>query len=270
MFLDLLQNIYYAKVAKPRGIKKLHILITLLKFSFKKKFIKSGRKEVGGKFFKYHVIGFDYDSLAFLYKELFCFGNYFFKSTTKNPVIIDCGANIGMSTMYFKNLFPDARIIAFEANPDTYGILKKNIENNNLSNVEVHNVALYDQEKEISFFTSSSNLRASIRKDRGGANELIIPAKKLSDYLKKIEKVDLIKIDVEGAELNIIQDLYDSSLLQKADQYIIEYHHNLSNENPSLSEFLAKFESQGFNYSIKANFYRIKGFQEILLYFYKK
>ena len=272
MFNELFRNIYYAKISKYSAFKKAGVLITLVKLSLKQKFYKPGTSPVSERFFDYTVKGLDYASLSFLYKELFCSDDYFFKATSQAPVIIDCGANIGMATLYFKYLYPDAKIVAFEPNPQIYKLLKSNIETNHISNTELHNIALYNEEKELSFFTGdeSGNLRGSILEDRGRKNEIVVKAKKLSDYLRTTGKVDLIKIDVEGAELNIIQDLFDSSMLQKADQYVIEYHHNINEEKPGLSAFLAKFESSGFNYSVKATFYRIKGFQEILLYFYKQ
>jgi hypothetical protein len=40
-----------------------------------------------------------------------------FKTDSRNPIIIDCGANIGVATIYFKRLYPDSRILSFEANP---------------------------------------------------------------------------------------------------------------------------------------------------------
>jgi FkbM family methyltransferase len=271
MFNELLRDLYFVKIAKYNKGRKLIILATLLRFSFKRIFFKKRNKEICERFFGYKVLGLDYSSLDFLYKELFCSGDYFFKTPSKSPVIIDCGANIGMATLYFKKLFPTAKIIAFEANPHVYQILKKNMENNNLFDVEINNVALYDEEKEVSFFTAdqSGNLRGSIRQERGGKNKITVQAKKLSNYIRQINRIDLIKIDVEGAEVNIINDLFNSSLLHKADQYIIEYHHNMDRDKSCLSEFLLKFEMSGFSYSIKANFYRVSRFQEILLYFYK-
>jgi FkbM family methyltransferase len=215
MISELLRSLYFTKISKYQGREKLNVFFTLLKLSFKKTFF--GRnKEVCERFFGYKVLGTDYQSMDFLYKEIFCSGNYFFKASSKCPVVIDCGANIGMATLYFKKLFPDAKVIGFEANPKIYQILKKNILNNNFSNVEMNNVALYDEEKELSFYAESAgNLRGSLREDRGGKNKVIVQAKKLSTFINHLDKIDLIKIDVEGAEANIINDLFNSSLLSK-------------------------------------------------------
>ncbi|HRH51346.1 MAG TPA: FkbM family methyltransferase [Panacibacter sp.] len=271
MVTNLFRNLYYAAIAKYSASKKIGIFFTLTTLSVKQRMFKKASEPVHEVFFRYKISGSDYASLSYLYKEVFCSGDYFLKLASKEPVIIDCGANIGMATLYFKQLFPAARIMAFEANPNIYELLKKNIENNNITNTELYNVALYNEEKELSFFTGddSGNLRGSVMQGRGRNNEVIVKAQKLSGYLRKIEKADIIKMDVEGAELQIIQDLFDEGLLQKADQYIIEYHHNIGGERPALSEFLRKFESNGFGYSIRAKFYHLKNFQDILLYFYK-
>lgn len=68
------------------------------------------------------------------------------------PVIVDCGANIGFSVLYFKRLHPRARIVAFEANPRAFRLLKHNVSNNSLEQVEPLPVALSDQDGEIPFF----------------------------------------------------------------------------------------------------------------------
>src|SRR5688572_8635835 len=51
------------------------------------------------------------------YSEIFKRGIYRFETPSESPQIIDCGANIGLSVIYFKRLFPAARITAFEADP---------------------------------------------------------------------------------------------------------------------------------------------------------
>ena len=58
------------------------------------------------------------------------------------PEIIDAGAHVGVATIYFKQRFPDAHIVAFEPNPDTYPILEHNIRQNQLRNVEIINAPL--------------------------------------------------------------------------------------------------------------------------------
>jgi len=60
------------------------------------------------------------------------------------PLIFDCGANIGLATLYFKNLYLGARIVAFEADPETAAVLRENVSANHLQDVSVHNLMLTD------------------------------------------------------------------------------------------------------------------------------
>src|ERR1700751_4342148 len=207
------------RLSKSSVLIRLYITSLL----FRRKNTKSNVSFLG-----YTVWGYSYYSLYFLFKEVFITNEYFFIASTSSPVIIDCGANIGMSVLYFKKLYPSASIIAFEANQHVYRLLEENIRTNKLTDVELHNVALYDEETEISFFIDNNigSFLGSVREDRGGNREMRISTQKLSAYLKNIPSVDLIKIDVEGAEIQILNDLFHTSMIGKAKEYIIEYHHN--------------------------------------------
>ncbi len=70
----------------------------------------------------------DQASFRLGYSELFNEEIYKFRSQKANPYIIDCGSNMGMSIIYFKSLFPDSRIVGFEADPYVFSFLKKNIQ----------------------------------------------------------------------------------------------------------------------------------------------
>src|SRR6266487_3582389 len=54
-----------------------------------------------------------------MYNETFKYNQYRFTADTSAPFILDCGSNIGVSVVYFKTLYPQAKIIAFEPSPDT-------------------------------------------------------------------------------------------------------------------------------------------------------
>ncbi len=59
--------------------------------------------------------------------EIFVEEVYRFQSDTNTPLIIDCGSNIGLSIIYFKRLFPEAKIIGFEPDNEIFKILENNI-----------------------------------------------------------------------------------------------------------------------------------------------
>jgi hypothetical protein len=78
--------------------------------------------------FGYTITYLGEGELRFLSQEIFGWGAYMFKSHSREPVIFDCGSNIGMSVLFFKAVYPHARITAFEPDPGTYKVLNRNIE----------------------------------------------------------------------------------------------------------------------------------------------
>jgi FkbM family methyltransferase len=226
-------------------------------------------------FLKFKIIGVGNRKISYLINEIFLNNEYYFKCDNKTPFIIDCGSNIGISILYFKYLYPNCEIIGFEANPYTYEVLQKNVFQNDLKNVKINNLALSNSKSELKFYIDESNygsLTGSINSNRGGKKELIVNADKLSNYINNIDTIDLVKMDVEGAEFNIINDLFNENLISKVNQYIIEYHLNVEGDDSlnTLSSFLNKFEQNGFRYSIRANSDNNDSFQDVLIHFYKK
>ena len=182
------------------------------------------------------------NDLAMVRKEVFVNKEYYFETDKANPVIIDCGANIGLTTLYFKELYPAATIYAFEANPFTFKLLEENVRNNNLSNVHCFNAALSDVETTQSLsFNAITSFAGTIVFEHKGWTSIPIKTTKLSNYIGDLTTIDLMKIDVEGAEIQVIDDLLQTGLLNIPSQYIIEYHY--TEENPTQREsLLSKFE----------------------------
>jgi hypothetical protein len=145
------------------------------------------------------------------------------------------------------------------------------MEQNNL-NVTLENCALCRQECTIPFYVNDGYgaLTGSIINERGGENKIDVAGKQLSNFVAKYDRIDLIKIDVEGAELEVLDDLYSNNLLTRADNYAVEYHHNIKNADSNLSDFLRKFEENGFDYSIRTRYKSLGEFQDIFLHFYKR
>ncbi len=268
----LRENLAYSRKLGGSLSERIRIFNFLNRLQRKKNQPFKADKLIKENFFNYTFFSYDYYSINFLFKEVFVSEEYNFVPKTKQPLIIDCGANIGMSVIYFKHKFPNCKILGFEPNPDSYNLLEKNVQVNHLKNVEIHNVGLFDKAVEIPFYLGNrrASLTGSIRKERGKGKIIKIKAEKLSNYVKQFESIDLIKMDVEGAEFHIVEDLVTSSTLSKVKEYIIEYHHNLKQEQSKLSSFLRIFEDHGYNYNLKGNFSEINSFQDVLIHFYKK
>ena len=70
-----------------------------------------------------------------LVDEVFVRRPYSFPARRADPLIIDCGANIGLATLFFKAAYPAARILAFEPDPTLFRVLERNIQRNGLQGV---------------------------------------------------------------------------------------------------------------------------------------
>lgn len=171
----------------------------------------------------------------FLLDEIFNEKPYFFSNTQKSPLIIDCGAHIGISVLFFKSLYPESKIIAFEPDINSFRLLKKNMEINQFTDVEIYNYAISDFQGETIFYgdfsKNSESVGNSINKDWGKrdfSNEIKVKVRKLSEFISKYNKIDYLKIDTEGTELQIIEDIQDD--LHKVENIYVEFHEFQSNK----------------------------------------
>jgi FkbM family methyltransferase len=218
------------------------------------------------KLFGYSVNCYRYSTLLYLFRDIFMRSPYRFEHSNDKPVIIDCGANIGMSILYFKKCWPGSRVIAFEPNPHVFQLLEKNMQENNLTGVEINNQALCDNEDIHQFYINEDKgtLKGSLLSNRGGATSFEVKGRRLSGVLASAHP-DLVKMDVEGAELSIIKELFDSNTLGYARQYIIEYHHQIDKQKPLMGDFLKKFEVNEYDYNIRSNYGVTGEFQDIMI-----
>ena len=82
-----------------------------------------------------------------------------------------------------------------------------------------------------------------------------VPSRRLSDFI--LGPVDLLKLDVEGAEYRVLCDLLSSGEAQSIKQIVIEYHHRMENERSCLTDFLRQLEQAGFEYQIHASLFPV-------------
>ena len=90
------------------------------------------------------------------YREVLLEQIYRFVARRANPFIIDCGANIGLSVIYFKHLYPAARIIAFEPDPQNFAALQHNVQAFALADVTLYQKAVWNAETELAFQATGS------------------------------------------------------------------------------------------------------------------
>jgi FkbM family methyltransferase len=202
----------------------------------------------------FHVTGFSVDSLAFLHHEIFVKLGYYFRADRAAPLVVDGGSNIGMSVLFFKALYPDARVLAFEPAAPAHELLVRNVEANELRGVEIERAALGRKDGDVSFYedaTDPATFRMSTRRERLAGTQTTVRQRRLSDLIS--DDVDLLKLDVEGAEDDVLADLSDSGAIARVRQLVVEYHHHLDPERDFVDGFLAKLRQQGFRYQLSAS-----------------
>ena len=235
-------------------LKKSKVRLEYFRLAFKLNFFCKilKRKVKTENIFGQHVNFFSYENLFILFCEIFLEEQYYFLTEKKDPFIIDCGSNIGMSILYFKLIYPQCRILSFEPDLNTNNFLRKNVKQNSFANVEINQNAVAGVEKEIDFYIDphqNSALWMSMVKELSGrkrrkADSIKVKSVKLSNYVN--EPVDLLKLDVEGAEFEVIKDLNSNSRLDLINQMVIECHVFNDNWIPEVTDILNILNDNGF------------------------
>jgi FkbM family methyltransferase len=120
-------------------------------------------------------------------------------------VFVDVGANIGSHTLNAARLVGDTgSVFAFEADPETYSLLIGNIELNGLANVIARQTCVSDHVGTVSFYKHRDSAKSSIV-DRGEKLSVTLPSEKLDNLIPANAKIDILKVDVEGAELSVLR-----------------------------------------------------------------
>jgi len=132
----------------------------------------------------------------------------------ENPICFDVGAHIGESVLYFNKLFNNPLIYSFEPSPKSFKILKNNNYKNNIcfnyaiSNITGNTVFYENQISHTNSLVKINSLSVdSIKKQKTINTKINIKAKKLDDFCseEKINKIDLLKVDVQGAETLVFE-----------------------------------------------------------------
>src|SRR5215469_295865 len=112
---------------------------------------------------------------------------------------IDVGANIGSHTIHGSRLVGrEGKVFSIEADPNTFDLLQENVRCNGIANASLLNRCVCDQQGEVLFNIDSNSARNSLV--RQGASQIVLRADRLDDLIPYGSPVDLLKIDVEGAE----------------------------------------------------------------------
>lgn len=153
------------------------------------------------------------EEFRILKREIFGRNDYYVELENESPVIVDAGAYIGDTVLYFKHLYPNARVIALEPYPHSFAILKRNVEENQLTNVELVPSALAPKAGEVTlhadvsghdWFTTVSYLQNGWDK-RQKTKAIKVRGVTLAETVRG--PIDLLKMDIEGMEVPVLKSL---------------------------------------------------------------
>ena len=153
-------------------------------------------------------------------------------SLNKNDIIIDCGANVGNVIKPIINI--GCQIIAFEPNPHAFNVLNQNfIDNKNVKCYQkavstkdgMSELFLHENSKKDNLYWSTGSSLQSTKNNIDKENFVMVKTINFSNFVLSLNKeIKIVKIDIEGEEVNVINQLLDKNLHLKISQIIVETH----------------------------------------------
>ncbi len=194
------------------------------------------------KFFKKSIKVADAPSFLGMFTEIYLDEHYKFNSDSDSPLIIDCGTNIGLADIYFRQQYPNARIIGFEADPEIAATAVYNLNAFGFNDVDINAKVVWIHNDGVQFQIEGGTSGRIVKEAR------IFPSIRLRDELAKHPKIDFLKMDIEGAEFEVLSDAAPELL--RVESIFIEYH-SIQGEEQKLGELLNILREAGFRYHIK-------------------
>ena len=172
----------------------------------------------------------------YLFQQIFEAQEYFPEgfAPPSEGLIVDVGANVGLFSCFVASRSTEVEVLAFEPSPWNFERLNCHIEANRIDRIAAVSVALGEEDGQAflwmphdegahSLFKSNASLY-----DRGrgfqGANTLV-EIRRLSTYLNRVDKVELLKLDCEGSEYSILKEIRGE--LDRVNMVVLEYHPNV-------------------------------------------
>jgi len=170
-------------------------------------------------------------------------------------VVVDMGAHIGGFAVRAAKLVQGGQVYSYEASNKNFSLLAENCELNDLRNVHIENFAVSNQNGSMPFYTPSENgILGSLLQNTSSFMETV-PTITFSDIIAKhaINQIDFLKIDVEGAEFDILFANPDETL-SKTRQIVMEFH-EFKGDKLSHRDLVNLLSSYGFKVVVeKAKF----------------
>jgi FkbM family methyltransferase len=171
-------------------------------------------------------------------------------TATPTPVLIDCGANIGTAVHWFKSTFPAGRVVAIEPDPVVCGALRRNVIAMKWTDVSVIEAAAWVETGPIELLAdhlSGSRLTTLSDPDCQSGVRVDIRAVDLGCLLDETS-VTLLKVDVEGAEVSLLQ--HCATAIGNNVGYVHVEVHDLDGTGKAITSVLTVLEQAGFEHHV--------------------
>jgi FkbM family methyltransferase len=197
----------------------------------------------------------DWPSFVHQYHDIFIRSVYALPRPESIESVLDCGVNVGTSMVYFLSRFPNARVWGWEADASLYAIAESNLVPYPSSNWFLENKAVWKSDEGVNFFLDGADA-GSLFPISG--EHVRIASMRLLDKISEFDQIDLLKLDIEGAEYSVLQDI--QSELHKIQYLFVEVHLNehFSEQFPLLINLIVeagfRFRIEGVKAPTKAPF----------------
>jgi FkbM family methyltransferase len=201
-----------------------------------------------------------HDRLLPTYKLSMLLGTYepetvrlFKRTILPGMVVIDIGAHVGFYTRLFARLAgPQGRVFAFEPHPANFELLTKNIRRKNFGNVTLVPKAVGDRDGEAAFYDTGLSMGHSLLSVKPHSGQFSVKTTSLDTFAREtnLRDADLIKIDVEGGELEVLQGMKILAEQSAGLTVVLEFKPEIQSWRRSHSgELLDTLGSMGFEVS---------------------
>lgn len=191
------------------------------------------------------------------YNEFFCKKIYdkFLKGNEYN-IVVDVGANVGLWSEYIVNVSKVNHVYMVEPNKNALDIINKSFFNVNKFTIKPQ--AISNTNGMLKFFVNDENSTVSsmmeVHRNSGGGfldKEYMVQSVTINNFIHEnnIDKIDLLKIDIEGAEYALINSMTDEDF-KKIENILLEYHLNSQNNINDVYEIILLLKDKGFFCSI--------------------
>ena len=177
--------------------------------------------------------------------EMLLYDEYDFKNLPPGSVVVDVDANIGLVSVLAEKRRGAKKVVSFEPCSDNFAFLKKNVEENSCKNIVLNKAAVADKTGTVKLFLHSSGTH-SISGMKPGKHYETVDLTTLDASLAGVDGIDLLKIDVEDAELSVLQGAKET--LKRTQRIAMEWTSMCSHE-----EILKILEDSGFDADVRKN-----------------